>query len=67
MEENTPEIQAEMTTRCEIAFKALDMNNTGYVTAKHIKKLTPKLSQAERDGLMAKVRNCIPVLFQLRP
>eukprot|EP00090_Calanus_glacialis_P029315 TRINITY_DN47057_c0_g1_i1.p1 TRINITY_DN47057_c0_g1~~TRINITY_DN47057_c0_g1_i1.p1 ORF type:complete len:171 (-),score=61.80 TRINITY_DN47057_c0_g1_i1:91-603(-) len=47
--------EAEMTTRCEIAFKALDMNNTGYVTAKHIKKLTPKLSQAERDGLMAKL------------
>ena len=44
-----------MATRCEIAFKALDMNNSGYITAKHIKKLTPKLNQEERDALVAKV------------
>ena len=64
-----------MATRCEIAFKALDMNNSGYITAKHIKKLTPKMNQEERDALVAKVLlqlgavylrlQCLPTKFLL--
>ena len=48
-------MQTEMTTRCELAFKALDLSKTGYINEKQIKKLTPKLSSDERAALMTKV------------
>ena len=45
-----------MTTRAELAFKALDKDNSGYITNKEMKNLSSKLSAAELDALMKKVR-----------
>ena len=47
--------QTEMTTRAELAFKALDKDNSGYITNKEMKNLSSKLSAAELDALMKKV------------
>ena len=44
-----------MTTRAELAFKALDKDNSGYITNKEMKNLSSKLSAAELDALMKKV------------
>ena len=43
-----------MTTRAELAFKALDKDNSGYITNKEMKNLSSKLSAAELDALMKK-------------
>ena len=48
--------KTEMTTRAELAFKALDKDNSGYITNKEMKNLSSKLSAAELDALMKKVR-----------
>ena len=48
-------LQTEMTTRAELAFKALDKDNSGYITNKEMKNLSSKLSAAELDALMKKV------------
>ena len=45
-----------MTTRAELAFKALDKDNSGYITNKEMKNLSSKLSATELDALMKKVR-----------
>ena len=44
-----------MTTRAELAFKALDKDNSGYITNKEMKNLSSKLSATELDALMKKV------------
>ena len=44
-----------MTTRAELAFKALDKDNSGYITNREMKNLSSKLSSAELDALMKKV------------
>ena len=44
-----------MTTRAELAFKALDKDNSGYITNREMKNLSSKLSATELDALMRKV------------
>ena len=46
-----------MTTRAELAFKALDKDKSGYITYKEMKNLSSKLTSAELDALMKKVSN----------
>ena len=46
-----------MTTRAELAFKALDKDNSGYITNKEMKNLSSKLSATELNALMNKVLN----------
>ena len=48
--------QTEMMTRAELAFSALDMDKTGYITLKQLKKLSKKLSEKEVKALMMRVR-----------
>ena len=50
-------MKTEMTTRAELAFKALDKDNSGYITNKEMKNLSSKLSATELDALMKKVLN----------
>lgn len=47
--------ETEMTTRAELAFKALDKDGSGYITSKELKKLSTKLSTSELKGLMKKL------------
>ena len=54
--------QTEMTTRAELAFRALDKDNSGYITGKEMKNLSSKLSPSELNALMKKV---IYFLFNL--
>ena len=44
-----------MMTRAELAFSALDRENTGYITLNQFKKLSKKLSKKETKDLMKKV------------
>ena len=44
-----------MTTRAELAFRALDKDNSGYITGKEMKNLSSKLSPSELSALMKKV------------
>ena len=46
-----------MTTRAELAFRALDKDNSGYITGKEMKNLSSKLSPSELSALMKKVIN----------
>ena len=46
--------QTEMTTRAELAFKALDKDGSGYITEKEMRKLSSKLSSTELDAIMKK-------------
>ena len=48
-------LKTEMTTRAELAFKALDKDNSGYITNREMKNLSSKLSATELDALMRKV------------
>merc|ERR1719300_2161004 len=47
--------ETEMTTRAELAFKALDKDKSGYITYKEMKNLSSKLTSAELDALMKKL------------
>ena len=51
----TNNYQTEMTTRAELAFRALDKDNSGYITGKEMKNLSSKLSPSELNALMKKV------------
>ena len=46
-----------MTTRAELAFRALDKDNSGYITGKEMKNLSSKLSPSELSALMKKVED----------
>ena len=48
-----------MTTRAELAFRALDKDNSGYITGKEMKNLSSKLSPSELSALMKKVINLL--------
>ena len=48
-----------MTTRAELAFRALDKDNSGYITGKEMKNLSSKLSPSELSALMKKVINAL--------
>ena len=58
-----------MTTRAELAFKALDKDNSGYITNREMKNLSSKLTSSELDALMKKVQKIFSsrkkTLFQL--
>ena len=45
-----------MTTRAELAFKALDKDGSGYITEKEMRKLSSKLSATELEAIMKKVK-----------
>lgn len=47
--------ETEMTTRAELAFKALDKDGSGYITEKEMRKLSSKLSSTELDAIMKKL------------
>jgi len=47
--------ETEMMTRAELAFSALDKDNSGYISSKELRKLSAKLSEEELQGLMMKV------------
>ena len=47
--------KTEMMTRAELAFSALDKDNSGYISSKELRKLSAKLSEEELQGLMMKV------------
>ena len=53
-----------MTTRAELAFKALDKDNSGYITNKEMKNLSSKLSATELDALMKKVLRVFNHLYK---
>merc|ERR1711874_335418 len=42
-------------TRAELAFSALDRDNSGYISAKEMRKLSAKLSEEELNALMVKL------------
>ena len=44
-----------MMTRAELAFSALDRDNSGYISNKELRKLSAKLSEEEIRALMVKV------------
>ena len=48
-------LQTEMMTRAELAFSALDRDNSGYISNKELRKLSAKLSEEEIRALMVKV------------
>ena len=52
-----------MTTRAELAFRALDKDNSGYITGKEMKNLSSKLSPSELSALMKKVINLINLQY----
>ena len=56
-----------MTTRAELAFKALDKDNSGYITNKEMKNLSSKLSATELDALMKKVSRIFNHLYMDLP
>ena len=45
-----------MMTRAELAFSALDRDNSGYISNKELRKLSAKLSEEEIRSLMTKVK-----------
>ena len=45
-----------MTSKAELAFRALDKDNSGFVTEKEFKNLSSKLGKEETTALMRKVR-----------
>jgi len=47
--------ETEMTTRAELAFKALDKDGSGYITEKEMRKLSSKLSATELEAIMKKL------------
>jgi len=47
--------ETEMMTRAELAFSALDKDNSGYISSKELRKLSAKLSEEELQGLMMKL------------
>jgi len=47
--------ETEMMTRAELAFSALDKDNSGYISAKEMRKLSAKLSEGELKALMVKL------------
>ena len=55
--------QTEMTTRAELAFRALDKDNSGYITGKEMKNLSSKLSPSELSALMKKVINLLNLQY----
>ena len=46
-----------MMTRAELAFSALDRDNSGYISSKELRKLSAKLSEEEIRSLMIKVKS----------
>ena len=48
-------LQTEMMTRAELAFSALDKDNSGYISTRELRKLSAKLSEEEIRALMVKV------------
>ena len=56
-------LKTEMTTRAELAFKALDKDNSGYITNREMKNLSSKLSATELDALMRKVMVLLKQFF----
>ena len=44
-----------MTTRAELAFKALDVDGSGFITGRELRKLSSKLSSPELAAIMKKV------------
>ena len=46
-----------MMTRAELAFSALDRDNSGYISSKELRKLSAKLSEEEIRSLMIKVES----------
>ena len=56
-------LKTEMTTRAELAFKALDKDNSGFITNREMKNLSSKLSATELDALMRKVMVLLKQFF----
>ena len=52
---NSVLLQTEMMTRAELAFSALDKDNSGYISTRELRKLSAKLSEEEIRALMVKV------------
>ena len=44
-----------MMTRAELAFSALDKDNSGFISTRELRKLSAKLSEEEIRALMVKV------------
>ena len=44
-----------MMTRAELAFSALDKDNSGFISVRELRKLSAKLSEEEIRALMVKV------------
>ena len=49
-------LQTEMMTRAELAFSALDKDNSGFISTRELRKLSAKLSEEELRALMVKVK-----------
>lgn len=47
--------ETEMMTRAELAFSALDRDNSGYISSRELRKLSTKLSDGEVQALMVKL------------